>query len=100
MNKKRRHKIREKLIEHIRTAPFEQIEKELKAAGLDEYAEAKAGQHEKIVIGKYELLPHGYEINDNDECLLDDTETWVRVEKWMVGMENSNAFNPIRRISQ
>ena len=55
--------------------------------------------HETIVNGQYELLPHGYEIHENDECLLDNAETWVRVEKWMVGMENSNVFNPIRRIS-
>ena len=46
----------------------------------------------------YKLLPMGCVLLDTDECLLDDTETWVRVDRWMVGMENSTAFNPIRRV--
>jgi hypothetical protein len=47
---------------------------------------------------KHKLLPIGCIIEATDECLLDDTETWVIVERWMVGMENSTAFNPIRRV--
>ena len=80
--------------------PYEFVSVEDCVKLMEEYAEAKAGQQETIVNGQYELLPHGYEIHEIDECLLDDAETWVRVENWMVGMENSNAFNPIRRISQ